>query len=929
MAHIEALLQRQTAAESQMLDELRTQNQALNDQLLQERAEFDQSLEQLQATNDALVRKLQDQLDRLEQNAVRDDTSRALSEQQTSRIEELEQQIDQLRDDARASIEEQESAVQAVRALLHQSEAEWATEKSALLEDQNRQVAESREELEQQLEPLRRELAVGREQVAELREQLQTAELAYQEEIQRHTRQEQQNISTIQLLQAECDSIAAQRADLLKEISQLISERDEYRDQIENLIVERDEADQINQARIEAAWSDKLAQVQEQFSAREQELQEQNEQLLQKIQELDELRYSPEAQQDALLQNQSLARDESPEEFADFPEVDTYEPDDPANDDMSEPPIACEAASECGPAYSVSPELDDREAVAENASEQEAGARELTQLIEPEPVDREPIARDVMEQEGGQRELTQLIEPEPVDRDAAADDAWDHVKWDAFDYQHESQQPPNLGEVVDADQPTLEYEQGEDQVQPVSDQPNGFGSSTVLVEEEWTTPSQTNSTFTEQLGAIASATPTRHLDGADESASWLQSFGADGEFGADIPADPSKQGEFSEEMPETPTVVQPSEKSSWEQLLTGDESDDDSSDGLLSDLQHNQVEPPDVRGEAGVVHAEDPGEFQLADSSDEVSGPRQDLPRPHGNEGEPANAEDDLIARLQAMIGETGSADNAEQSAAPSPAAAFDAADFDNRFRQADQTPLDTDSAKTAGAGGDEEVSIEDYMQQLMNRVSGGSYQAPATSSPQTQPPTPIQRVQYPDETQPVDRTPAMPPRREMQPIQNLQAMRELANESTRSAIDRHARRATESAVWAQLGTMCIAVLVAAILLILAQGRMTLLGFSGAVALIIGMFYGYRAFQSGAATMFAQRRDKQLTRVHDGDDDVDSSQLLAPHPDAAGPATNPTPLNNLVSESSDRHHPASPAATGAAYHMEEIQSHQGIQQPVG
>ena len=102
-------------------------------------------------------------------------------------------------------------------------------------------------------------------------------------------------------------------------------------------------------------------------------------------------------------------------------------------------------------------------------------------------------------------------------------------------------------------------------------------------------------------------------------------------------------------------------------------------------------------------------------------------------------------------------------------------------------------------AGGGDDESIDDYMQQLMARVGGGSYenQAPAPTATQTIA-TPTQQVETPEAPPKVESTIPLNPSefvpRAVAPeaSSNLRALRAVANSSSRSAIDKHQRRSLD-----------------------------------------------------------------------------------------------------------------------------------------
>jgi len=119
----------------------------------------------------------------------------------------------------------------------------------------------------------------------------------------------------------------------------------------------------------------------------------------------------------------------------------------------------------------------------------------------------------------------------------------------------------------------------------------------------------------------------------------------------------------------------------------------------------------------------------------------------------------------------------------------------DTRMGRLEESEQGTHSeASDARCGGDDEVSLDEYMSQLMARVRGETKQVPASKQPPppaTEPSTPPVKIDQNRGTEvtvpsgPIERTPrASAPERT-----GFAAMRELANVSARSAVDQHARR--------------------------------------------------------------------------------------------------------------------------------------------
>lgn len=237
-----------------------------------------------------------------------------------------------------------------------------------------------------------------------------------------------------------------------------------------------------------------------------------------------------------------------------------------------------------------------------------------------------------------------------------------------------------------------------------------------------------------------------------------------------------------------------------------------------------------------------------------------------------SEAESELLARIRALTAEPSPHDAADD--APIEMAAHDAADLESRGAAAtsqedrdEEEEEDEDQARAASEkeeAASHEMTIEDYMQRLLNRVGSSSSASPEVpqktqtvvmgdkelSSPH--------RIETKKSSNPLssssnrDRTSSRP----LTTVE-IEAMRELANESTRTALSSHDRRSKEKAAVSTLGTAIIMVLGAAILLILSRGEVSLLLLAGVVTFAGACYFGYRAFRGGAITyLLAEKRKK-------------------------------------------------------------------------
>ncbi len=151
----------------------------------------------------------------------------------------------------------------------------------------------------------------------------------------------------------------------------------------------------------------------------------------------------------------------------------------------------------------------------------------------------------------------------------------------------------------------------------------------------------------------------------------------------------------------------------------------------------------------------------------------------------------------------------------------------------------------------DGELSIEDYMNKLLSRV-GTSHDAVKI---QTSPPEPsVSLVDKPAKStpqvadtahdpQPVEvMSPAEFVPRSKAPEQNLAAMRELANESARSAISEHAKTRGEITALTNFGIALIPMLIGGILIVPGLKGFLPALIPGLIAECIGLYYLYLAF---------------------------------------------------------------------------------------
>lgn len=235
------------------------------------------------------------------------------------------------------------------------------------------------------------------------------------------------------------------------------------------------------------------------------------------------------------------------------------------------------------------------------------------------------------------------------------------------------------------------------------------------------------------------------------------------------------------------------------------------------------------------------------DEADDRSG--EPSSRIHEEERPSSVAE--LLARMGHTIDESDDLSAEMAESAPSYAAEErpHAASFGHSFAQ--ERPAESTTAFAATPGEPDEDSIDDYMQSLLRRVRG------ETSAQLTQPVQDVRRTTMlrTPESEPevvVEEPPVAPlteseflPRSEApEQSEKLSAMRELANESVRSAIFSSVVRRTYGKTATAGALSCISALIGVLALWFgAQGNLLVVG-AGLLAWAASAAWGYRAWKS-------------------------------------------------------------------------------------
>lgn len=225
---------------------------------------------------------------------------------------------------------------------------------------------------------------------------------------------------------------------------------------------------------------------------------------------------------------------------------------------------------------------------------------------------------------------------------------------------------------------------------------------------------------------------------------------------------------------------------------------------------------------------------------------------------------------LESILGKMGLAKTFAEDETPQPADSESMADRQTGILRKGQK-AETTSGMVADSGDleNEDESLNDYMARLMERVrsvsdstSTESLSAPAIlnrgwkGAEKTYPTPPTQQLESAKasaDTSQAPEAPAQPSKpRGVAPekAENLSAMRELANVSAKTAIERHAKRQFSHAARSKLLVAGVALLSGGILFFLWQliGDRGLFFFSGLIAFIVALYWGFEYFTMSGET---------------------------------------------------------------------------------
>jgi hypothetical protein len=182
-----------------------------------------------------------------------------------------------------------------------------------------------------------------------------------------------------------------------------------------------------------------------------------------------------------------------------------------------------------------------------------------------------------------------------------------------------------------------------------------------------------------------------------------------------------------------------------------------------------------------------------------------------------------------------------------------------------DPSACDSDDESSANHEKDGDEAITDYMQRLLQRVGNKKSNGPTTEPAKVTPPEPVAPPpQAPKTSQSPVTTSAstelesltLPPKRvKAEPAANLDAMRALANATTRSAIQTHQVVKEKMKIFLNLGLTVIVVLLATMAMILGRAKMPILFYFGAATIPIALIFGWQTLRG----VFRARSLKRTT----------------------------------------------------------------------
>ncbi|MCC9605164.1 FHA domain-containing protein [Blastopirellula sp. JC732] len=145
-----------------------------------------------------------------------------------------------------------------------------------------------------------------------------------------------------------------------------------------------------------------------------------------------------------------------------------------------------------------------------------------------------------------------------------------------------------------------------------------------------------------------------------------------------------------------------------------------------------------------------------------------------------------------------------------------------------------------ASAADEDEVSIEEYMSSLMNRVRGRDGSQSATQAKPESPKAPEPPKKVVDQT-PFNPGEFVPSRKAPEQTSDLRALRDLANQSARSAIDVHTLKRWNNVYVTKLIVAIVAFVTAICLLVETRSFVSLQFLGASMGIIIAIFWSLQA----------------------------------------------------------------------------------------
>ncbi len=240
------------------------------------------------------------------------------------------------------------------------------------------------------------------------------------------------------------------------------------------------------------------------------------------------------------------------------------------------------------------------------------------------------------------------------------------------------------------------------------------------------------------------------------------------------------------------------------------------------------------------------------------AGAASDSPAPD-SQPSTSDAENDPIARL-AELRRIAQAESSGESIALLPEATQTEPEMSSQPSLEEGAP---DAIPMRSASADvEEESVEDYMAKLLQRIGGGaspetvrSAAKPAVRSAQpdeSELPPGLRGSIEPENSEPLERKRRLPP----ELSSDLAAMRELANQSARAAIDKHTHGRWVRAAVGKMTVSLTAIITGGFLLVVSPDRHRIFLLGASTAAVVAIFWGLQSLLILVNIFKASHRNK-------------------------------------------------------------------------